>query len=275
LWAAAWQQPWFGWGLREVSEAHNAVLHAYAESEPFTYAHNLLLELFVGMGMPLTVLFMVATCVWLWRRACNVRDVLAWYCLAVAIPFGVHSMLEFPFAYAYLLGPVMFLIGLLEARLGCVPAMHLPWRAAVAIWAFFSVLMAWSAVEYVAIEEDFRVARFEAIQLGHTPGSYERPRILLLTQLAALIEAPRLVPAPGMQPEQLELARRVALHFPGPATQNRYALSLALNGDFDEARRQLKVIRAMHGEKTHAKIVENWRQLAYIKYPQLQKAFAP
>ena len=56
LWEAVLQRPWFGWGLREVSEAHNAVLHAHAQSEPFTYAHNVVLDLAVGMGLPLTLL---------------------------------------------------------------------------------------------------------------------------------------------------------------------------------------------------------------------------
>lgn len=45
-------------------------------------------------------------------------------------------------------------------------------------------LFAWATIEYVQIEEDFRVARFEALQFGATPTtnapqgerSYERMR---------------------------------------------------------------------------------------------------
>ena len=37
--------PWLGWGLREVPEAHNAVLHHYAVSEPYGYAHKIVLDL--------------------------------------------------------------------------------------------------------------------------------------------------------------------------------------------------------------------------------------
>ena len=78
-----------------------------------------------------------------------------------------------------------------------------------------------------------------------------------------------------MSPERLDLARKVALRYPWPATQNRYALSLALNGNTEEALRQLRVIRALHGEKTYAEIRLNWEVLGKDKYPQLRELKLP
>ncbi len=275
LWQAILQRPWFGWGLGDVSEAHNAVLHAYAVSEPFTYAHNVVLDLAVGMGLPLTLLLLVVTSVWLWRRVRNTKDLLSWYCLTLALPFGVHSMLEFPFAYAYLLVPVMFLLGVLESRLAPSRVIRIPRWTATAAWMLVGAAMAWSAAEYIAIEEDFRIARFEAFNVGTTPSNYERPHIVLLTQLDALLEGARIVPSSGMALQRIELARKVAMRFPATATQNRYALSLALNGNSDEALRQLRVMRAMHGEKRYAEIKLAWETLAKDKYPQLDQLKLP
>ncbi|MGH8441027.1 MAG: Wzy polymerase domain-containing protein, partial [Pseudomonas sp.] len=275
LWQAVLHRPWFGWGLGEVSTAHNTVLHSYAKSEPFTYAHNVVLDLAVGTGIPLTLLLVVVTCVWLWRRARDTKDLLSWYCLAVALPFGVHSLLEFPFAYAYLLVPVMLLLGVLEARLAPRHVVRIPWWTATAVWATISAAMGWSAVEYIAIEEDFRIARFEVMQIGALPTNYERPRIVLLTQLAALLECARIIPTPGMAPQSIELVRKVAMRLPATATQNRYALSLALNGNPEEAMRQMRVMRAMHGEKIYAEVKSNWSRLAHEKYPQLQELKLP
>lgn len=272
---ATLMQPWFGWGLREVSTAHNAVVHAYAESEAFAYAHNIVLDLAVGVGLPLTLLLVGATAVWLWRRAQAADNLLTWYCLAVALPFGVHSMLEYPFAYAYLLLPVMFLLGVLEARLASACVVRIPWGTAATAWVLVSTAMAWSVVEYIAVEEDFRIARFEAMRMGQTPSDYERPKIIWLTQLDALLEGARIVPKPGMNPNQIELAHKVAMRFPWPATQNRYALSLALNGNPAEALRQLRVMRVMHGEKTYGEIRANWNSLAQDKYPQLRELKLP
>ena len=272
---ALMQRPWWGWGLGEVSEAHNAVAHAYAVSEPYSYSHNLLLDLALGMGMPLTALLVVATCVWLWRRVQTANRLLPWYCLALALPVAVHSMLEFPFAYAYFLVPVMFALGALEGMTEEKPVLQIGARPVAALLLGVSILGGWSVVEYLRIEEDFRVARFEALRLGQTPTDYQKPKIVLLTQLDALLGGARIVPKPSMMLDELALAKKVALRYPWTATQNRYALSLALNGHPEEAVRQLRVMKAMHGEKTYQEIKANWKSLAQDKYPQLRELALP
>ena len=269
------QRPWWGWGLGQVASAQNAVVHAYEVSEPFTYSHNILLDLALGVGLPLAGLLVLVTGVWLWRRVRLANQLLPWYCLALTLPVAVHSMLEFPFAYAYFLVPVMFALGALEGMTATKPAFRLGVKTVATMLFITTAVMAWSVVEYLAIEEDFRVVRFEALRIGKTPSSYQRPHVVLLTQLDALLNGGRIVPKPGMTTDELDLAKNVALRFPWSATQNRYALSLALNGNPDEAVRQLRVMRALHGEKNYAQIKEGWVMLANEKYPQLRDLNLP
>jgi hypothetical protein len=73
-----------------------------------------------------------------------------------------------------------------------------------------------------------------------------------------------------MPKEDIELTKTVALRYPWPATQNRYALALALNGNSAEATRQLRVMRAQHGERAYAKIKDAWTTLANEQFPQLR-----
>lgn len=269
------QRPGFGWGLGQVSVAHNAVLHAYSHSEPFSYAHTILLDLAVGAGLPLTLVLMSTMAYWLWKRVQKVQNLTTWSCLAFSLPLGVHSMLEYPFAYGYLLAPAAFALGLLEGILAPGKSFRLAWKAVASVMAVTAVLMVWSVFEYFSIEEDFRIARFEAVRIGETPADYERPQVILLTQLSALLEDARIRPVPGMNADQLELTRKAALRFPWTATQNRYALALALNGNPQEAIRQLMVIRAMHGEKHYERLKASWRELAETKYPQLTELTMP
>src|SRR5665647_217322 len=238
---AVLEKPWWGWGIREVARAQNSVAHAYAFSLPFTYSHNLVLDLALWLGLPIAAILVLAGGVWLWRRATAANQLLPWYCLAVAIPLAVHSTVEYPFAYAYFLAPVMFLLGVMEASLGVPPVFRLKRPIAVAALFVTSAFLLWSAVEYFRIEEDFRVVRFEALHIGQTPASYHKPDVVLLTQLGALLEGGRISPRPGMSADELLLAKNVALHYPWTATQNRYALALALNGQPGEAIRQLRV----------------------------------
>jgi O-antigen ligase len=275
LMEAVAMRPWWGWGLLQVSEAHNAVASSYSKSEPFTYSHNIMLDLALGLGLPAATLFVLAASVWLFRRLCSARSITTWYCLAAVLPVAVHSMLEFPFAYAYFLVPTMFMVGVLEASTAVKPLVRVPAFFATTGLLFLLAVGGWSVVEYMRIEEDFRVVRFEDLHIGQTPPDYERPKVHLLTQLDALLRGARIVPHPGMSPAEVELARKVALRYPWPATQNRYALSLALNGNPVEAIRQMRVMRALHGEANYSQIKANWSALAADKYPALNLLVLP
>ncbi|MBK6324160.1 MAG: O-antigen ligase C-terminal domain-containing protein [Burkholderiales bacterium] len=275
LMQAALLHPWLGWGVGQVSTAQNAVVDAYSVSESYTYAHNIVLDLALGIGLPLTLLIVLMTGVWQWRRVRASGDMVSWYCLAVAIPVAVHSMVEFPFAYAYFLVPVMFALGALDAHLGFQPSLKWGIKPVAIGLAIGTTLLVWSAFEYQAVEEDFRVVRFEALRVGQTPQDYERPHIHLLSQLDALLYGGRVTPRPGMPEQEIELVKIVALRYPWPATQNRYALALALNGNPVEATRQLRVMRAQHGAKAYAKIKAAWATLATEKYPQLNAIQLP
>lgn len=248
---AALQKPWWGWGINQTAQAHNAVAHRYGASAPFTFSHNLVLDLALWVGLPLTGLFVVVAAVWAWRRAWATRDIIPWYGLALALPVAVHSMLEYPFAYAYFLAPVMLGLGVAEGALGGGTWMRLRLKPVFGILLITTGLMAWSAVEYIKAEEDFRVARFEMLRLGQTPSTYERPKMVLLTQLGALLDSIRLPLKIDMAAPDLELLRTVALHYPLATTEYRYAMALALNGNTAEAARQLQVMRAQHSEKNY------------------------
>ena len=264
-------RPLWGWGLGEVARAHNSVAHHYWLSEPFSYAHNILLDLALGVGVPLTAVLVLLVGVWSWRRVRQVAQMPTWYCVAVVLPLAIHSMLEFPFAYAHLLAPALFAVGALEGRLKPESGFAISRRFAAILLFVTSSLAGWSVIEYLEIEEDFRVARFEAMSIGQKPSDYVAPKVILLTQLGALITATRIGPKPGMSSDELDIFKKTALRYPWSATQNRYALSLALNGHRDEAVRQLKVIRAIHGEKVYLSIKNHWIELGDTQFPQLKR----
>ena len=268
-------RPWTGWGIHQVVAAHNAVVDGYALSEPFTYSHNLVLDLAIWVGVPLALLLVSVSVVWLWRRTRDANQLLPWYGLAVALPLGIHSMLEYPFAYAYFLAPVLFLLGAVEGLLGGKPLTRIDVKPLAALLLVTTMVLSWSAIEYLKIEEDFRVARFEALRIGQTPDSYQKPQVILLTQLGVLLDGARISPRPGMAAGELALAKNVALRYPWTAPQNLYALSLALNGNPAEAVRQLRIMRAMQGEKVYQSIKINWESMAQNQYPQLRGLSLP
>ena len=266
---AMWQKPWLGWGINQTASAHNAIAGDYPPTAAFTYSHNLLLDMALWVGLPLTAFLALLTAVWLWRRTRAVRTPLPWLGLALALPVAVHSMLEYPFAYAYFLVPAMLGLGLTEGALGG-RSLRLPLKPALAILMTSTLLMAWSAVEYLRAEEDYRVVRFEVLEVGQTPAAYQPPKMLLLTQVGALLNSLRLPLAPHMSAADLTLLHTVTMHYPLPGVAYRYALALALNGQRTEALRQLAVLRAQHGEEVYRPLCQNVAaQLQEYKLEQL------
>jgi hypothetical protein len=274
LFEAVAMKPWQGWGFHQVAAAQNAALsHAVGVSQAFTYSHNLFLDLVLWLGVPIGVSLAAAGVVYLARHARAAEGLLPCYALAVVLPLAVHSMLEYPYAYAYLLAPPLFLVGALERTtktrplvLGAVPV--------GLILTFVTVAMGWSAVEYLRMEEDFRVARFQSLHIGAVPNDYHMPRAEMFDQLGVLVDDARTTPVPNMSPDAMRIVKSAALCYPWLATQYRYAMALALNGNPTEASRQLNVIRAMWEEKDYAAIKQRIADLS-TQYPELRHLVLP
>lgn len=275
-----WQQvfeatllkPWTGWGFRNTAEAHNAISHADVTTLPITYSHNLLLDLAVWFGWPIALAVAVVLIVWGCRRFMLVqREPLAWFGFSLILALGIHSLLEFPFAYAYLLMPAMVGVGWIEGSLR-------PEQATLTIrkrWVLPPLLLVgalalWSAVDYLRVEEDFRVARFQMLRIGPPPET-PPPQILLLDQLGDMVASTRVPLSPGLNRAQMDLLRKAAVHNPWSGSQYRYATALALNGQPEEARRQMQVLRAQHGFRVYRVLAEQLeKDLATRGWPALE-----
>ena len=249
-------KPWLGWGMLQVGPAHNTVAHAYPVAEAFHYSHNIFLDLAVWLGLPAAAVLSVLTGLWLLRHIKKAQDAKTVYALALLIALGVAGVFEFQHAYAYFLAPAAIAVGVLERAHGARVWHFLNVRVALAATVATACLMAWSAVEYFSLEEDIRVARFQVSRIGSTPPGYQAPTTMLLTQLSAVANNSRIQVTPNMPLEQLTALKNTALRYPWTATQSRYAMALALNGNITEAQRQLRVMRAQHGNAVFLRVVD-------------------
>ena len=110
--------------------------------------------------------------------------------------------------------------------------------------------------------------RFENAQIGDLKAMQEAPDVVLLTQLREFIRFARTPATINMSREQIEWMRKVSHRYPYVSSIFRYSLALALNGQADAAREQLRILRALHGEKYYAEARQSlWEMSA--RYPQL------
>jgi O-antigen ligase len=279
--AALEQSPWVGYGWRQTVVAQKIGADTVEGTLPTDYAHNLPLDMLVWLGIPLggSLIFLIGY--WLFNTAKRIKTPTEFFLLAAVIPFGIHSLLEFPFAYAYFLFPVGWLLGTLSAhqhpdiyeRRGHLRKFSQLGMAALVL--LFAGLCSWVTVEYLKVEEDYQVMRFEMRRVGATPANYFAPRLSLLTQFDEVLTVGRMVPSVGMKPEVLSRMGLASNNLSWATLQLNYAVALGLNGQPEEASRQLRNLRNIYGLKSYEQALEVFVNLRDSKYPQLASVKLP
>jgi len=272
---AAAQQPWLGFGWLQVSTAQQAGAMYVPGIEQTNYAHNVVLDLAVMIGVPLALAMLVMTTAWfvrrarrLWHRRSSEGFVIG--AIFIAVPFAVHAQLELPHAYSYFLVPIGLLLGLFDgATRNPGEGIDVPRPLVAAAAAILIALLGVLAYEYSAIEEDFRISRFENRRLGETPRDYRHPAPKFLTQLGEMLAATRLRAARNMPEAELETLIRASRRYTWAPLQFRAALALALNGRPKEASENLQVIRDLFPKDIVKEGRDNWERLQRESYPEL------
>ena len=270
LFNAVMLHPWQGWGAREVFKAQSALAENYPASSAFTYSHNIILDLILWFGLPIGLALTVIFAWWAWLRIKEAKTLQSWYAVAVIIPVVFHSLFEFPYSYAYIIAPAMFMAGALERQRKKISQFLISRKLVLGFMAISSAALLWSVREYVVLEEKFRASRFESAGIGPEQKNSAAMPIIFLTQLDALTNAARVRPVRNMTSDELLLLKNAVLHYPWPELQFRYALALALNNDLPESKRQLKIARNLYGENTYDWMRGEFFALGQHRYPELR-----
>jgi len=269
------QSPWFGYGWNQTHVANAVGALVYPGSSTYTNAHNIVLDLMVWCGIPLGLFLTGLMVYWFISRLRAIQTPTAILAMAGLLPITVHSLFEYPFAYAYFLIAAGFFIGIIETdyRSARVIAINVRW-----LWL---ILMVWATIggyttyEYLQVEEDFRIVRFQNLRIGTTPPTYEIPHILMLSHMAAMLQAARQTPKPGMSQAELENLRRVSNRFAYGAIRFKYMLALALNDDPTGASKQLQIIYSMYGDFFYKSCKNELQRLSIEEYPELARVKIP
>lgn len=269
---AIWQSPWWGFGWNQTFTAQTVGALTHPGELTYSYAHNIALDLLAWNGIPVGLIIIFICIYWVGSRMISVKNTDSVFSMLALIPIGIHSLLEFPFTYAFFLFASGYLIGIIEAsnvnaKIWVVRNLTKSILGMVFVaWTSISI---WVAAEYIKIEEDYRIVRFETLNIGVTPSSYTLPKIIILTQMSGMLKAVRMSVKEGMSEDQIEQLRKASLRFPYGYLAFQYALALALNNDLKGAQNQMAVIRGVYGSEYHLESLVALRRLAKEKYPEL------
>lgn len=274
--AGIWESPWIGYGWNQTPTAHASGALHFPGSMTYTNAHNVVLDMLAWNGIPLGMAISLACAYWLLSRIREIKDVSALYAMACLLPIVVHSFFEYPFAYSYFLLATGLMVGIVEAFRPRSLTSNISQRfLAIALSAWLSVGL-YSVYEYIQIEEDFQVVRFENLKIGKTPEEYQSPEnIWLLSHMGAMLRAARQEATRDMRIEEIENLHKTSSRFAYGALAFRYALALGLNGQHEAASRQMQIVRGMYGDLYYQAAKAVLRSLEAEKYPELALVVTP
>ncbi len=248
LMAAVIDRPWAGYGWLQVSAGQDAMASQYPGARLILFAHSLPLDIALWFGIPASLAAVLLGTIWVFRHM-NLKCAATFHSMAMLLPPVLHSLLEFPHAYAYFIIPMGALVGHISAtkpvRERYLPAKGLP----VLLLFCASLGVAFFLIQRQA-EEPIRTAMSGA-RTGSIPFRVA-PVLLIGDDIDALIRT--LADTYAREPGALERTRRVALRYPRLAVRRQYVIALVTHGKDREACRQLDIFKAAYGDVEFGKL---------------------
>lgn len=269
---AIWQQmilaiqekPWFGYGWHQVSVAQLNIMPFFPIHEMTKHSHNIILELIISNGLPLAILIIFFISYWLWSLSKFANNVEITIALAMVGVVMVHAMFEYPLEYAFFLLPIGFLLGLILSEKQYVSTISFSRNFFILIVFLNILLYVFILKEYIIIEKDVRLARFELLNIGKLHAVQAAPNVILLTKQREELRFMRTKPVKNLSNERLEWMKHVAFSNGSPLALRRYAQALALNNYKHESLQVLSSVNQLYSQNyTYDSLFHDDQSLAF------------
>jgi len=267
--------PWFGYGWNQVALAQQAASLEHPSSlYLFTDSHNLFLDLLLWNGVPIGATLGAILLVWAVKRIRACHDADRWALLLALTALFLHSMVEYPYDYAYFLLPAGLLVGVLEGD-GTVRRTALPRTALVLPTILMMAMLSWIGIEYMNVEQAARQLRFVQARIGlDRVSTAPVPDVVLLDGLREAHRFATSEARPGLATSELDRMHVVAQRNASAPILFRYALAAGLNGRVQDASNTLGILCKTNTSKKCAEGRAEWRrmqqqnpELASIPFP--------
>lgn len=252
---------WFGFGAEQVKIAADFPSTIYAE-----HSHNLILNLMVELGVPVALLIFSVLLYWFYQT-CIVRSAaknnqVAFGMLSL-IAVGVHSMVEFPLWYAFVLLPIAVLMGMLHQLRwpAQTTVVTIPRAVPVAISVVGIVVLVLVTLDYQRVVNGFKAFR-QADTIAVVPQEViARPTVTLLPDYFDYFQLMKITPKEKMAAQEIAFVERMSLRFGYVHVLNKLAEVYVLNGQMAQAQRTLLTLQRLH-PVAYPGYFDYWQSLA-------------
>ena len=247
------EKPFFGYGIGGVVSAFiDGVAISPGMGTYFAHTHNLILEFLIWFGIPLGLVLTFIVLNFFYRSYKKIKstnDVASFSMLLVVL---IHSMLEFPLHYVYMIVPTAILAANFSGSLN-KNALNIPRLAISGIVLIFGIISVLMMDEYFRFENDIRQARLELGITGRAHPPSDVPTILLNDLNGANVMI-RTEASSGMSVAQLILFEKTTSQFPMRPLIEKNIKSATLNDRPDKVFYWRNKYCAIYGLKACAAI---------------------
>ncbi|WP_180008911.1 PglL family O-oligosaccharyltransferase [Acinetobacter sp. YH12238] len=231
------QSPNLGYGWTQLNVAQMSAVGVSLAHPIWGYSHNVFLDFLVWNGIYVGGFLVVLILYFLLFNAIKVRSIDNVILMSVVGVIVLHSMLEYPFAYAFFLFPLAFMLGF------CYRNNTDNNKSVIHNRIFFGslnvaviALILLTGYEYQKISKEYELMRYENVQLRAKDNQVEsNKKYLVLESIYEYIWFVRYPLNKKMSELDLERAKKVTYSKPEQPVLYRYMQILILNGEFEQA----------------------------------------
>lgn len=233
---------WFGFGAEQVRIAADFTPTTYAE-----HSHNLVLNFAAELGWPATVALGVALFGWffsIYRRAAASSTLR--FAALIFIATLVHSMVEFPLWYAFVLIPLAVLMGMVHQLHWQSEAVPVARGVIAATVIAFIVGMGLMTLDYHRVQKGFGALRLKTEGYSFDKKALEKPEFTLFPYFFDYFKLMGIQPHEGMSAQEIAFVENTGPRFGFVHILNTMAEVYVLNGQPQKALRAMITLQRLH-----------------------------
>lgn len=261
--------PWFGAGWYEFGAQEVLIGADFAPTQHSQHAHNIVMNFAAELGWPVTIIIFTILGYWFYRCCLSPKpqkSVSKEVAFSTLFFIGVlvHSLVEFPLWYAYVLIPTSFLLGMVHQEQIGSRAIQLPRRYTLCLILLMTVAMTGIASDYRRVVQSYRALGWEIFGLQADEGSTTPPSFTLFPHYYDYFRFAKTTAHEKTSPEEIALMEKIAKRFGHAPVLMRMSLIYSLNDRPDDSVRVMKTLMKLH-RKNYTAAYLGWKNLANTK----------
>lgn len=248
MWYAVIEGPFWGYGWNQTGAAQMSVTLDKPLFMMTSYSHNIVLDLWLWIGLVPGTLLVLCLSAWLMRLAYIARNKESIFALIGCGFILVHSLLEFPFAYAYFLFPLGLLLGVAQSE-SKQSLFAAPKALLICVLVGLGLFVKLVISDYFIVAEHYQEQKMKAAKVIGFESKKALSDIVLLTQYRQLYWFKGLEIGNRYSDDELgEMQKAVQVY---PHLANLYKISLIMfkNNKNKQSQTYIKILCNMH--RTH------------------------